>query len=76
MTATRNDDCHNHLCLPVLSVEGAVSVLLDSPLRKKEKKKKDSAFGGNPWDCGGTCCLESRVKREQTSTLRLEWPTE
>lgn len=37
MTATRNDDCHNHLCLPVLSVEGTVAVLLDSPLRKKKK---------------------------------------
>lgn len=36
MTATCNDDCHNHLCLPVLSLEGTVSVLLDSLLRKKK----------------------------------------
>lgn len=70
MTATRNEDCHNHLRAPVLSMEGAVSVLLDSPLRKKEKrKKKNSPSGRNPWDSGGACCSESRVKCEQTSAL-------
>lgn len=37
MPAACNDDSCNHLCSPVLSVESAVSVVSDSPLRKTKK---------------------------------------
>lgn len=37
MPAACNGDSCNHLCSPVLSVESAVSVVSDSPLRKTKK---------------------------------------
>lgn len=74
MAATCNGDCCNRLCLPVLFVESAVSVLSDSPLRKT--KKNASPYEGNLWDYGRACCVESLVKHEQTRALGLEWLVE
>jgi len=38
MTATRNDGCHNHLCLPLLSMEGASP---SSPKFPSQKEKSN-----------------------------------